>query len=190
MSKTVIVSGSARKQGTSSNLAEEIKRSIGNDCKIFSLAKENVLLCEACLYCDKDRKQNCVLKDDYKKFITIVEGSDNILFISPIYGGNITGRMKNFIDRTNHYFNFDKLEGKKMFLILTGCLPIIDEENPLFSNKKPIKRIQEFFEEYAGITGCDFEYLGYFKVHPDNENVFENYPEISNFIEKTKNKLI
>jgi len=189
MKKTIIVGGSIRKNGTCSNILKLFQKELKDKGTLFSLAEKKVGFCNACLLCDKSRKINCVMKDDYQLFIREVEKSKNIVFVTPIYGGNITGIMKNFIDRTNHYFNFNKLKGKKMFLILTGCLPIVKGESRLFENKKPINRIKEFFKEYAGITCCDFEYLGYYRVHPDKGNIFKDYPSIENDVKKYCDKL-
>jgi hypothetical protein len=91
--------------------------------------------------------------------------------------------MKNFIDRTNHYCNFNKWKNKKIFLILTGCIDLSE-------NKKPINRIKQFFKEYADITCCNFEYLGYYKIHPDTGNIFSDYPGIEKDIKKYCKKLI
>jgi len=183
MNKTMIIGGSVRKTGTCSNISRLFEKELKDKSSLFLLSERRVGFCSACLLCDKHRNKNCPVKDDFQTFIKDVEKCKNIIFISPIYGGDITGTMKNFIDRTNHYCNFNKWKGKKIFLILTGCLSASE-------NQKPIKRIKEFFKEYANITCCKFEHLGYYTVHPDTGNIFKDYPKVEKDIKKYCKKLI
>lgn len=146
MQKTILIGGSSRKNGTCSNILRLFQKILQQKGIIFSLAEKRIGFCNACLLCDKSRKVNCVMQDDFQLFIKEVEKSKNIVFVTPIYGGDITGIMKNFIDRTNHYFNFNKWKGKKMFLILTGCLPITKGESPVFETKNQLTESKNFLK--------------------------------------------
>jgi multimeric flavodoxin WrbA len=183
MNKTIIISGSVRKNRTGANISKLFQKELKDKSVIFSLAEKKVGFCTSCLVCDKSRSKNCPINDDFQIFISEVKDCKNIIFVAPIYEGDISGAVKNFIDRTNHYCNFDKWKGKKIFLILTGCLTK-DED------KKPIKRIKEFFKEYTEITCCDFEYLGFYTIDADKGDILKDCPEIHEDVKSYCKKLI
>lgn len=50
----------------------------------------------------------------------VLEKSDIIIFGSPTYFANVSGRMKTFMDRCNPYWFNKKLNGKRAYLMGVG----------------------------------------------------------------------
>jgi multimeric flavodoxin WrbA len=46
--------------------------------------------------------------------------SDNIIIGTPNYFDNISGLLKDFVDRTHPFYKFELLKGKKLVLIMIG----------------------------------------------------------------------
>lgn len=108
--KILIIKGSARKDGYTNRLCDEI-------CGIFSEAqvtifdayKENPLPCTGCNYCEKAGK--CVSKD-LDGFFEAFENADAIIFSSPVYNGTFTAPVKALLDRFQVYYTSFYANGK------------------------------------------------------------------------------
>ena len=86
----------------------------------ISLADIDIKYCIGCNACQKNEKNQCVLKDDMNKIYDAISKCDNIIIMSPIYMNQITGILKNVFDRFNPYCASESLKGKKIFLITVG----------------------------------------------------------------------
>jgi multimeric flavodoxin WrbA len=115
--KIVGVGGSPRKGNSEwmlTTLCTELAR-LGADVEILLLRKMDVKMCRGCLSCEKggkNRKGDCVIKDDmigvYPKLLV----ADVIVFATPGYMGMLSGLLKNFLDRTCAVW--PRLEGKRL----------------------------------------------------------------------------
>ncbi len=100
--KIVALLGSPRLKGNSAFIAEhflETARNLGAEIQSFALNKLTYRGCQACRACKKT-SETCILKDDLTEVLSAVQEADVIVFSSPVYFGDISGQMKNFIDRT------------------------------------------------------------------------------------------
>lgn len=103
--KIVGVCGSPRKGNTEwmlSALFKELGR-LGAETEMLLLRKMDVRLCRGCLACEKggqDRKGVCVIKDDMNAVYPKLLAADVIVLATPGYMGMLSGRLKNFLDRT------------------------------------------------------------------------------------------
>ena len=115
--KILAICGSPRKGNTEFMLNIMLKDR--NDSEIVLLRELKIKNCIGDDSCMKTKE--CHIKDDdaneiYKK----MEEADTIILASPSYFSNVTGIMKNFMDRGNPYWLNEKLKGKKAFLLGVG----------------------------------------------------------------------
>ena len=118
----LIINGSARETGFCNYLANNLIIAL-KDNKIqvnyFNIPSKNINNCQGCVKCCANEHTYCFINDDIQEAYTLFEQADSIVYISPIYESFISGVLKNFFDRTNHYTSFFKLAGKNLNLILT-----------------------------------------------------------------------
>lgn len=80
--------------------------------KIFSTSNCKIENCKGCLGCF-DRWCKCkAIHDDLEIIIEEMLNADIIILASPVYMHNVSGNMKNFIDRLSIWCHFMKLAGK------------------------------------------------------------------------------
>lgn len=168
----LIINGSARKNGLCQFIADNLSKKLvflskqTNNTElnitIFSLAQKNIKFCQGCVFCCANEKVYCSIKDDIQEAYKLMERADSIIYISPIYESFISGILKNFFDRTNHYTSFFKLAGKPINLILCGVQPL-DGETKEFSNRHVVVNVNDYFNYYSIITHTKYRFLGFFQ---------------------------
>jgi multimeric flavodoxin WrbA len=115
--KVIGVCGSPRKGNTEwmlSTLLEEVK-SGGAETETLLLRKMDVKMCRGCLTCEKggkERKGDCVIKDDMAAVYPKLIAADAIVLATPAYMEMLSGLLKNFLDRTCAVW--PRLERKRM----------------------------------------------------------------------------
>ena len=127
----------SNRQKNSYNILNSIKTD--ND-RLISLSNKKMSFCLGCERCQTELENLCVLDD----FITNdlyseILKENNIVFASPMYMSNINGIFKNLLDRLNPFYNHKLLEGKNIYLIMSGYAT--KEEN-----EEEIKGIIEYFK--------------------------------------------
>jgi len=63
------------------------------------LAKKNINNCRGCFRCWVKTPGRCVIDDDMKLLLEQLMANDIVVFATPLYVDNVTGLMKNFMDR-------------------------------------------------------------------------------------------
>jgi len=118
--KILAVCGSPRKGNTELMLSELLlgASSAGAETELILLRKLKISHCVGCLSCSKTGK--CSIIDDMKGLYPKIKQSDVLVLGSPNYYENVTGIMKDFIDRLNIYYDKKELKGKKVFLLCAG----------------------------------------------------------------------
>jgi multimeric flavodoxin WrbA len=130
MEKVFIVgiNGSPHKDGITASMLNKFLRSAekyGGETKLIHLIDYKIAPCLGCYSKDpKLCKYPCVQKDDMQKIYPQLIKADAIVFGTPVYWFNMSGLMKNFIDRltclaTSGYL----LEGK------VGIFLAVSKEN-------------------------------------------------------------
>ena len=115
--KIVGVGGSPRRGNSEwmlSTLCAELTH-LGSDVEILLLRKMDVKMCRGCLTCEKDgkeRKGDCVIKDDMVLVYPKLLAADAIILATPGYMGMLSGLLKNFLDRTCAVW--PRLAGKRL----------------------------------------------------------------------------
>ncbi len=111
MSKNIlIIKGSARKEGYTNRLCDEINNIFRDDnITVFDAYKEKTLPCTGCNFCESSGK--CV-NSDLDKFFEVFENADIIIFASPVYNGTFTSPVKTLLDRFQVYYTGFYANGK------------------------------------------------------------------------------
>lgn len=112
--KILGISGSSKDGGTDYMLRTLLEAS-GCDYEIIPLRDMQIFPCKNCKYCHK--KFECGTNDDMKELYLKIKEADLIVFASPTYFDNVSGYMKNFMDRLLPYYFSKKLVGKKAILL-------------------------------------------------------------------------
>ena len=137
----------------------------------------------------KNKLEKLCVQDDYitnEVYPKILE-NNKIILASPLYISNISGILKTLIDRFNPLYNHNLLEGKEIYLILTG-------QGSYEDNREEINMIIKYFEGISEWLGFNFCYLNYFssgdldKVD-DVKKENNNYSNMINNIIKNINKI-
>lgn len=148
----LLISGSNREKNNF-NILTDIK---SEDDELISLAQKDIKFCIGCNSCIKRLNNHCILNDFitkelYKKILQ----ADKIVLSSPLYMSGITSLLKTLIDRFYPLYNHNLLEGKEIYLILTG--QGTEEEN-----KEEIADIIKYFTGISEWMNFKFTFLSYF----------------------------
>lgn len=162
----LIINGSARKDGFCNHIANLLEKEFKRKGKTvnvsyYNIPEKKIVFCKGCVECCSDENKYCFINDDINEAYKLMEEASSIIYISPIYESFISGVLKNFFDRTNHYTSFFKLAGKNINLILTGAQPLRGRTKE-FSNLHVVNNINRYFEHYSIITHTHYTYLGFF----------------------------
>lgn len=115
----LLISGSPR-IGNCEYILKKVYDGIKSKNKeLVLLRNKNIKHCLGCLTCSKNKK-TCVTKDDMQELYKKIEWADVIVIATPNYYDNVSGLLKDFIDRTNPYYETDGLKGKKVVEIIVG----------------------------------------------------------------------
>ncbi len=119
-------------------------REAGAETENVFLAKKRIAPCVACYACWMKTPGKCAQRDDMDELLDKVIASDVVVFATPVYVDNVTGIMKDFMDR----------------LIAIGDPHWERDENGecrhRMRNPKPAK--------IAVISNCGFPQQGHFQV--------------------------
>ncbi|MCU7500046.1 MAG: flavodoxin family protein [Ignavibacteria bacterium] len=101
--KITVFNGSPRaKLGNTNVIVEnflEGARQAGAEAEQVYLAKYKINPCRGCKTCWEKTPGKCAQKDDMAELIDKVISSDVMGFATPVYADNVSGTLKNFIDR-------------------------------------------------------------------------------------------
>ena len=125
----VVINGSPRKNGLTSKVLNKMSDGLkakGYNVDYYSLYDLNCKPCKSCYYChDHD---TCSITDDAQnEILSKMNNCETIVLGSPAYWSNVTGTMKNFIDRTQPLFEFTKMgpvrknRNIKRAILTTSC---------------------------------------------------------------------
>lgn len=118
MPKILLISGSPR-CGNTEFILKEIFQGLKTKTKeLVLLRQQKIKHCQGCLSCDQTKK--CIIRDDMDYLYERMLWADILVIGTPNYFDNVPGLLKDFIDRTNPFYETDKLKGKKLINIVVG----------------------------------------------------------------------
>jgi len=135
----------------------------GAETELIDLRKKDIKFCNAGDNCCP-RTHKCDIKDDMVEIYKKLEQADILILASPSYFGNVSARMKNFMDRCNPYWFSKKLKAKKAFLIGTGGL------------EKSAKEMLKIMETFLRIL--EIEHIGSYYAVADKAGELNNNQKV------------
>lgn len=116
--KILFISGSMRK-GNTEHILLKIYESINSDSKeLIFLKDKNIKFCKGCLTCYA--RPDCTIKDDMADILAKILKSDILVLGTPNYYENVSGLMKNFMDRCHPFYEHELIRDKKVILVYVG----------------------------------------------------------------------
>jgi multimeric flavodoxin WrbA len=117
--RVLAISGSPQKNGNTRRLIRAIateleKREIADlNITELSLGEKDIRPCKSCRKCLKEGR--CVLKsDDFLSIAKKMKKSDLIILGTPVYFHDVSGPVKNLIDRSYSLWHERQLKGRKV----------------------------------------------------------------------------
>jgi multimeric flavodoxin WrbA len=93
------ICGSARKKGNTATLLREVLAAAGLESELVFLSDLSIGFCSGCLSCVQ-QKGVCVKKDDMQELLEKMLAAQALVLGSPNYYYDVSGLMKNMIDRS------------------------------------------------------------------------------------------
>ncbi|MFH1424264.1 MAG: flavodoxin family protein [archaeon] len=112
------ISGSPVENGNTDKLVKAIMKELGTKRKFIALRDLKLKQCNGCDKCQETKK--CVIRDGMKTLEVELLKADTIVLGSPCYFDNVSGLMKNFMDRTNYLYQKLSLRGKNVIAGASG----------------------------------------------------------------------
>lgn len=122
--KVAVIMGSPRKKDSYSicrEIEEKMKKHNTNiEFEYIHLNEMKIEDCKGCGICFQKSEEFCPCKADELKVIKekLLE-ADGIIMASPVYAYQVTGKMKQFIDRMSYLFHRQELCGKPALIVIT-----------------------------------------------------------------------
>lgn len=132
--KVLIINGSPRKKGVTAKVLHRIEDNLMKyniEVIFYNLGEINMSHCTGCQLCYKTG--DCFMDDDAERLSKIISEVDGVVLGSPTYASNVSGMMKDFIDR-GHFVIEQLLHDKYCMTVATG-------EN--YGNKNTLKVLNE-----------------------------------------------
>jgi len=154
MSTVLGICGSARKKGNTATLLREALNATGMESELIFLSDLTIGFCTGCLSCVKN-KGVCIKDDDMKGLLEKMVEARAIVLGSPNYYYDVSGLMKNMIDRSisSSYLGVGEYTGMEWH----GWRPFFDKVGGViicqaaFGAEKAIETFK-CFGEYSGLN--------------------------------------
>lgn len=122
--KVLAIMGSPKKKGNTYELTKKVEKNIkqhGNvEFEYVFLKDLNLKTCRGCQICFNKGEDLCPLKDDRSMLEEKMQNADGVIFTSPNYVFNVSGLMKNFIDRFGYVCHRPRFFKSAMILTTSG----------------------------------------------------------------------
>ena len=99
MPEIIGICGSARKKGNTALLLQEVLQATGMQSELIFLSDLSIGFCTGCLSC-RENQGACPKDDDMRVLLDKVLSAKAVVLGSPNYYYDVSGLMKNMIDRS------------------------------------------------------------------------------------------
>jgi multimeric flavodoxin WrbA len=129
--KVLVLMGSPRK-GNRFRACEEFREHLQKICptefEYAWLKDAHIDPCKGCMVCFSRGEEKCPSHDDdVHCIVQKMLAADGVIFASPVYSINVSGLMKNFIDRISYIGHRPRFFGKPAFFLVTAGIIGTDE---------------------------------------------------------------
>lgn len=100
--KTLIISGSPRKNGDSMTLVNEMKKYLEGEVRVIYTYYSNISPCVDCRYCWYN--VGCDIKDEMQEIYQLLNEMDNVIIASPLHFSGLTGKLLSFASRLQLFY--------------------------------------------------------------------------------------
>ncbi|MGL5050764.1 MAG: flavodoxin family protein [Fusobacteriaceae bacterium] len=182
MKKTLIIIGSARKDGHTASIVQEFKKNLIGEVEIIDTYRlKNISPCLDCRICWKT--PNCCITDDMSDIYRKMESADNFIFASAVYFHSVPAPMKIVIDRCQVYWAAHVRKDKnpirkKALLALVGGAP--NFKNQFLGAEIVLKGLAEALESKV---------IGSIYLANSDRVSLDDFPEIKEEIRKYSEEL-
>lgn len=122
--KVLAIMGSPKGKGNGYRVTQRIEegmKQLGEmEFEYLFLKDANVQQCRGCFACVAKGENLCPLKDGRVAIEEQIDASDGVILVSPVYVQNVSGPMKNFIDRFAYTHHRPRFFDQKVMLIANG----------------------------------------------------------------------
>ena len=118
--KIIVINGSPRTNGITESILRSVESELisrGIDVEFFNLTDLDIGHCLGCCSCFMTG--HCIIKDDADRLSEKIKHADGLVLGSPTYASNVSGLMKDFIDR-GHFVIEQLLKDKYCITVATG----------------------------------------------------------------------
>ncbi len=124
----IFICGNNRKNGNTDQILSLLEKSLkelqggGQPLEIeqIRLGERRIETCRGCRACFERGEQHCPHKDDVQGIAAKMLAADLLVFASPVYVDDVSGLMKNWIDRLAYFCHRPAFAGKPAFVIATS----------------------------------------------------------------------
>lgn len=120
--KITVIFGSPRKKNSwllTRAFEDELKKLCDAEFQYIFLSELSLATCVGCHACLFHGVEKCPLPDSIRDTLESMVLADGIVFVSPVYVSQVTGLMKNFIDRFSFLCHRPGLHGQHAMVIST-----------------------------------------------------------------------
>jgi multimeric flavodoxin WrbA len=126
--KVLVIMGSPRKGNTyhaAERIREILQEKIPVEWEYVMLRDIDMEQCKGCFTCFERGERFCPLNDDASLLEQKMLEADGVIFATPVYGFQVSGLMKVFIDRHSYFFHRPRFfRQKALILTSTGAVGI------------------------------------------------------------------
>ena len=118
--KIIVINGSPRTNGLTASILHSLEIELisqGHDVEYVDLINLDIAHCRGCCSCYKTG--HCFMNDSTEHLSGKIRQADGLVLGSPTYASNVSGLMKDFIDR-GHFVIEQLLTGKYCITVATG----------------------------------------------------------------------
>jgi len=121
--KVLVIMGSPRRANTyhaAERIREILQESAPVDWEYVMLRDADLEQCRGCYTCFERGEEHCPIKDDAALLEEKMHDADGVVFATPVYGLQVSGLMKVFIDHHSYIFHRPRFFRQKALLLTSA----------------------------------------------------------------------